>query len=621
MRTILLFTILQFVSITISAKTGKEIIMENGFKKVVQPMIETSWAQSGGGINETLPIVNLQTGEKGAAGCGAIALAQIMKYWNYPQIGNGENFYVWEHPQTKACICRYANYDIRYQWDKMANTYRNNEHHSQDEITAVNRLISDIGIALEMKYTLTKDNNPSTATQIEYISTVLKKYWGYNPYLHLVVSASGGYTKEEWLTLIYKELSEGRPIIMGGNNAKGHRHIFIADGYDSEGNIHMNLGHDKASENIYYNLNKDSFEGTSEYFINMRMLIGISPSEIPIETITLKLEQPGTLLETMGGVRESKKICRLKIVGELDQTDIYLLRNLCCSDVGQSNISHIGNLSYLDLSEATIDKDQLPDSAFYANKQEPCYSLQTIILPKNLKRIGDNAFKNCVGLYYVILPENLESIGQQAFFGCRYLDNLNIPGTIKKIGKSVFAYDKMRNINIDMKSGLGFELIENALVDVGNHSILSYMGKDDGTYVVPDSISSIKSYSFAGKGRLTSIVLPERLKSIETKAFEKCVSVKHVYCYAKEPPQISSDAFTPEFNDCSLHILRGYKEKYSTTEWKNFANIIDDLELPSNLSFITSINEALMPDYTIKGIPTTTKHGLLIKNGKKIIAK
>ena len=325
MRRLLLLTILFIDTLTVNAKTGKEIIIENGFKSAVQPMIQTSWAQSGGGINESLPIVNIQTGEKAVAGCGAIALAQIMKYWEFPQIGDGDNFYVWEHPQTKSNICRYANYNIPYPWNKMANTYRNNEYHSQDEIAAVNRLISDIGIALEMKYTLTQNNYPSTATQIEYISTVLKRFWGYNPYLRLVVSGSGGYTKEEWLTLIYKELSEGRPIIMGGNNATGNRHIFVADGYDSEGNIHVNLGHDKASENTYYNLNKNSFKGTSEYFINMRMIIGISPLEIPVETITVNVIQPGTLLEAMGGVKEAKKVCRLKIVGEIDQTDIKLL--------------------------------------------------------------------------------------------------------------------------------------------------------------------------------------------------------------------------------------------------------------------------------------------------------
>ncbi|MBQ1647257.1 MAG: C10 family peptidase, partial [Bacteroidales bacterium] len=237
-------------------------------------------------------------------------------------------------------------------------------------------LMLHIGIALEMKYTIHNDTI-DTPTLIEYIHTALKKYFGYNPNSRLVRFSHGAYSMDEWLAMIYRELSEGRPVLMGGRykGTKGEaNHIFVADGYDEDGKVHLNLGHANIGFNkdTYYDLTRDDETYTRE----MRMIVGISPQTLPAELTTIHVSTPGTLVEKSGGKSESRKICRLKVSGTLNPTDVAWLKELAQSTTGQ--------LSYLDLSDCDIQGNSLPESAF-----DGCLALQEIILPNSLEiRLG-----------------------------------------------------------------------------------------------------------------------------------------------------------------------------------------------------------------------------------------
>ena len=74
-RLFLLAILLLTFSPLCHSKDGRDIIQENGFKASVAPMLTTQWSQDGG-ENALLPIVNGDT--RADAGCGAIAMAQVM---------------------------------------------------------------------------------------------------------------------------------------------------------------------------------------------------------------------------------------------------------------------------------------------------------------------------------------------------------------------------------------------------------------------------------------------------------------------------------------------------------------------------------------------------------------
>jgi hypothetical protein len=60
---------------------------------------------------------------------------------------------------------------------------------------------------------------------------------------------------------------------------------------------------------------------------------------------------------------------------------------------------------------------------------ERCYSLQSAVLPKNLKQIGNKAFAECYGLKSVYIPNSLFSIGSGAFYNCTALESVEFDGS------------------------------------------------------------------------------------------------------------------------------------------------------------------------------------------------
>ena len=99
----------------------------------------------------------------------------------------------------------------------------------------------------------------------------------------------------------------------------------------------------------------------------------------------------------------------------------------------------------LDLSGSIIDKIQ--PNAFYEEYyydselvSSPCYFLTGIIMPYNVKSIGDEAFRGCENLTSVTIGKNVNFIRDRAFQGCRNLTSVIIPASVTSIGNEAFAF-------------------------------------------------------------------------------------------------------------------------------------------------------------------------------------
>lgn len=68
-----------------------------------------------------------------------------------------------------------------------------------------------------------------------------------------------------------------------------------------------------------------------------------------------------------------------------------------------------------------------------------CESLQTVVLPKNLKEIPVGMFLCNKSLTSVVIPEGVERIGTGAFFGCEALIKVTIPASVKEISPYIFC--------------------------------------------------------------------------------------------------------------------------------------------------------------------------------------
>lgn len=574
-------------------KTGRQIIQENGFKPSVAPLLNTEWTQWGA-ENSLLPLYDLN--ERVAAGCGPVALAQILKYWEYPSHGVGSNYYLWNNNFVLS-----ADYNNSYyNWDDMISRYENNKNVTSKQSEAVARLIYDIEVALETKLSY------STATQIEYIHSALKAIFGYNPNMQLLRQINHVYSMEEWLKIMYNELSNGRPILLGGTTNGGANHIFVADGYDEDGKIHYNLGHaNRGNENVYYDITENGITYTQ----NLRMIIGICPNELPASITSVTVNTAGTLLDVLGGLSQAQKLTRLKISGNLNKTDIELLRQLTMTTTGQ--------LSYIDLYDCTLDNDRLPTKAFYGGGEQN-YVLQYIKLPKTLKEIGSYSFRGCKGLYKVEIPSSLKSIEQHAFADCRYLRNITIPKDVISIGDKAFLNDKLDQINIE--AGNTYCSIKNGALLTNNGTLLNFCQlKPEGNYIIPDGVKSIGSNAFTDGLRIKSISFPGSVERISSNAFLGTMMFTDLFFHSVTAPTAPN---SDNIMHCIIHVPHGLKDEYASKGWDKYAAIVDDCELDAFSTIGAVSKDEYLDDeyYTIQGMKANPfSQGVLISKKKRAI--
>lgn len=166
--------------------------------------------------------------------------------------------------------------------------------------------------------------------------------------------------------------------------------------------------------------------------------------------ITIKLDKAGTLPDRIASSKKYK-ITNLKIVGEVNGTDLKFIREMAGCDFNGKETD--GKLSILDLSDAKIVEG---GSAYYSDRDDGfictsndklgdyvfngCSGLTSLTLPSSVTEIGEGAFLNCRGLTNFTIPSGVTSIGTSAFFCCYGLISLTIPSSVTAIGSRAFNY-------------------------------------------------------------------------------------------------------------------------------------------------------------------------------------
>lgn len=135
-------------------------------------------------------------------------------------------------------------------------------------------------------------------------------------------------------------------------------------------------------------------------------------------------------------------------------------------------------------------------------------------------------------LISVTLPNTVRSIGAQAFYGCSGLTSITIPDSISSIGSSAFA--KCSNLEVVYINNLAawckieFGSAEaNPLYYAHN---LRVDNKKLTNLVIPDDVTRIGSYAFAGGTGITVVTIPESVTSIGAGAFQDCSNLVAVRC-------------------------------------------------------------------------------------------
>ena len=258
----------------------------------VAPLLTTQWNQ-GRPYNLLCPEVEGTSSGRAWTGCVATAVAQIMKYHRWPNQGTGHHSYGWTAPDGNRVTLSADFAQSRYQWSVMADRYgldydnniyaaNGNENWSlatQAQIDEISRLMSDVGIALDMNY-----GSSGSGAASANVLPALSIFFGYTSTMrHLLRNYEDYYDLgESWDAIMRAELDAGRPIYYSGsNNNSGH--AFVFDGYDTNGYFHINWGWGGTSDGYFASASLNPNEqgaGSSEggYNMGQTAVIGIEPT-------------------------------------------------------------------------------------------------------------------------------------------------------------------------------------------------------------------------------------------------------------------------------------------------------------------------------------------------------
>ncbi|WP_164995826.1 C10 family peptidase [Miniphocaeibacter massiliensis] len=232
------------------------------------------------------------SGRRSATGCVATAMAQVMKYYNYPNQGVKDASYEWRNPYTG--IVTKLSSDISnhvYAWKNMPKDYEG----VTDEVQRMNvaQLMYDSGVSTKMEY------GETSGTVSLYAGQAFVENFGYDKGLKNLYRSS--YEKKEWQDIVKKELNDKRPVFYGGSGKEGG-HQFVLDGFDENNLYHVNWGWGGMA-NGYYALDamNPTVLGTGaaggSYNMNQEILVGIKPSDDNIVEKTIKAENMGIMLD------------------------------------------------------------------------------------------------------------------------------------------------------------------------------------------------------------------------------------------------------------------------------------------------------------------------------------
>ncbi|MBN1634409.1 MAG: thiol protease/hemagglutinin PrtT [Ignavibacteria bacterium] len=232
---------------------------------IIGPLLATEWNQDCY-YNGLCPVASQGPCGRCYAGCVACAMAQVMKYWNYPIHGTGSHAYI--HP-TYGLQSAYFG-ATTYNWNSMPlQVFSSN--------TSVATLLYHCGVAVEMNY-----GPNGSGAQSNKIDSVLQVYFGYQNTADYKIKSN--YSNSVWISMVINELNNFRPMTYRGTSSGGG-HAFVLDGYQGTSYFHFNWGWSGSCNSYFYLTNLNP--GTYNFTQGQAGVFGIQP---PVSFTNLMFE-------------------------------------------------------------------------------------------------------------------------------------------------------------------------------------------------------------------------------------------------------------------------------------------------------------------------------------------
>ncbi len=456
----------------------------------VEPLLKTTWDQ-GWYYNDRCPAdANNMTGHV-PTGCVATAMAQIMKYWEYPTTGVGSVSYF--HPVYGDLSASFGA--TTYQWSQMSSslTVPNSE---------VAKLMLHCGVAVQMQY------GPfESGSYCQNAVQSLFNFFNYSKDYATIRKHDSN--NGSWLNALKAELNSRKPILISGfNNYVGH--AFICDGYENDRYFHFNWGWGGSMDGFYYMEDLHSqglmFNEFQEAYLN------ICPNTLPqgfnnfyttSTSLNLTADQSSTAIKVISSVQWSAT-----------SNQVWLSLNQASGPSGTTELI------------VTAQENTTPD---------PRQATITITTPEFGSKM--------VTLYQtnrtIVAAGELQSVMANKLDTVRFL---TLSGTIdardfKSMRDKMPLLHEVDLKNVSIVKYVGTEGTKDSNVNTYNENTIpsnafnSFASKKTSSIkklVFPSTTKIIDNLAFESCDEMKSIEIPESIETVNNNAFRHCTWITNV---------------------------------------------------------------------------------------------
>jgi len=623
----------------------KAIIQQNNansYNKIVNavnavaPLINTKWGQDAP-YNKSIKTMYGGKTTIAPTGCVATAMAQVMKYYNWPKSGAGSYLYAYPAGVNDGYQANFAQ--TTYDWANMLNEYNIAKDTAAINITAVSTLMFHAGVSVNMKYEASVSNS-----NVYKSCSALMSYFKYDKTIQHIVHANISDT--EWQKLILDEINAGRPVILGGYSNDGG-HAYIGDGYDNNQLIHINWGWDGYMNGYFETSSLDGVSSNIMFNKYQDMVIGIrKPKQISDYTLNYNYdykavsngfntpvakndivkfsystwEGSGNAYSGLTGLGIFKNDSLLMVIDSSKLINVYPSLTFQINNkipkgnyqlipVYKSNKDSFWSVCcYVESTSSMVENIELEvsdnDIKFYWNSKfitcKTPGALIAHISDRESGVLGRITVSGNIDQGDILRLRDLQNVPSID------LQNANIVKT--EIAMKGDAINPIKVNVINEKSLIRTAFANSWMVNIVLPPNLKEIGKLAFTYsqmrsiTIPDSITVIQDSTFRRCDYLNTVNFPRGLLSIGVDAFDGCSGIKilnlpenlltinngafrfssacalsDINSYNPIPPSIIGTAFLVP-NATVLHVPIGSKSRYkAAVGWKAFANILEDL--------------------------------------------
>lgn len=559
-----------------------------GIADSVEPLLgDIEWGQ-GAPFNNLCPKVD---GTHCLTGCVVTAKAQIMRYHRWPEQGQNYHSYEWNGETLSA------DFNHTYNWDNMLPSYNDGYTSAQSRSVAV--LMRDLAYATEVDFGV-----DGTGASGLSAMKALSRYFGYDEswrYMELEFTSPDHYKE-----VIYRELSESRPVASGANNGM-YGHEFVFDGYDKSGYVHINYGWNGVS-NGFYSTSLMQFNKGQRLYYGIQKDFGGMPTAFTRGYEEFYFDKANNCINTLYFIYSHDDFFYDYI------TPALAYENKETHEVKYQTLSvsarplFVRNIE-IDVPEGLSDGEYVlyPVYSMHGQEWERIYFPETM-QDEVIMRIngGERTFINgayedvdpgrvCIdGIYYILDDEN--KIAKVTYKNAKrynsYAGEVIIPKTVTYGGNTYdvkyIETDAFRNCRLDKvyipssiicMSGFKDCTVQHIVFEPRTSDITIAEGCFESTWsqeiVLPEGLTHLPVRAFKDH-HIENIHLPRTLVNVDSECFNFNTKA-YIYAYwTDDIPTFSHYAFYYFLAPCILYVPQGTKEKYAAIEtWQVFYDIVE----------------------------------------------